>query len=116
VLKATEDSIKWKAFSTEFLLTPVMALEAYITGEDMDKVTDEKLRAYGINSIFNKSRGMVVVGGVDVGKKRHPSHMSLFMNDNDGNLIQISKNSGIIWIIQNKLCESKKQLIHLGLM
>ena len=41
-------SAEWKAFSTEFLLTPIMATEAFLSREEVDKVTDRNLKDYAV--------------------------------------------------------------------
>ena len=38
----------WKAFSTEFMLTPVMATSAFFTMDELDKVIDKNLKNYQV--------------------------------------------------------------------
>lgn len=79
---------EWRAFSTEFLLTPVMATEAFITKEEIDKVIDKTLKNHSVYMPYNKE-DKHIVAGFDVGKRRHPSHLSVFVDDNNDNLIMI---------------------------
>lgn len=38
----------WKAFSTEFLLVPVLSTEAFFTRDQLDKIIDKQLKNYGV--------------------------------------------------------------------
>ena len=38
----------WKAFSTEFLLVPVLSTEAFFTRDQLDKIIDKKLKNYSV--------------------------------------------------------------------
>lgn len=78
----------WKAFSTEFLLTPVSATEAFLTREEIDRVIDTNLKSLSIFRKFEKE-GRNVVAGLDIGKRRNPSHLSVFVSDENDHLIQI---------------------------
>jgi len=47
-LEQRKIDIGWKAFSTEFLLTPVMSTEAFVTKEQLDTIVDKDLRNFQI--------------------------------------------------------------------
>jgi hypothetical protein len=47
-LEARKEAGGWKAFSTEFLLIPVMSTEAFFTREQLDKVIDSNLANYQV--------------------------------------------------------------------
>lgn len=74
-LKRRKKQIK-KAFDSEFLLTPVISVDAYFKPEDLEKVTDSNLENYSIYRRYLSSN--VTVAGFDIGKRRHPSHLSIF--------------------------------------
>lgn len=87
-LELKKEVIGWKAFSTEFLLTPVMALEAFFNKPELDEVTDASLKSLSIYREFNKEWHHVVAG-LDIGKRRNPSHLAVFVDDDEGNLTMI---------------------------
>jgi hypothetical protein len=70
----------WKAFSTEYLLIPVLALNAFFSREDMDKIINKKLVDYKIGRSNGDEwwRNYPIIAGYDIGKKRNPSHMAVF--------------------------------------
>lgn len=79
----------WKSFSTEFLLMPVMATEAFFTREELDNnAIDSTLKNHSIYRIFNKEWHHVVAG-LDIGKRRNPSHLSIFVDNDEGVLTQL---------------------------
>jgi len=47
-LEERKKATGWKAFSTEFLLTPALATEAFISREELDKVVDGSLKNYQV--------------------------------------------------------------------
>jgi hypothetical protein len=47
-LAQKKESTGWKAFSTEFLLTPLMATEAYFTREQLDPIINKSLISYKV--------------------------------------------------------------------
>ena len=87
-LDLKKEIIGWKAFSTEFLLTPIMALEAFFNKPEIDEVTDKSLKNLSLYREFDKEWHHVVAG-LDIGKRRNPSHLSVFVDDNLGNLRMI---------------------------
>jgi len=70
----------WKAFSTEYLLIPVLATNAFFSREEMDKIINKNLVNYKIGRSDGEEwwRKFPIIGGFDIGKKRNPSHMSIF--------------------------------------
>jgi len=76
-----------KSFSSEFMLNPYLSEDSYFSIDDIKSVEDPQLatldpyRKHEIDSDFT-------VAGFDVGKKRHPSHLSVFGSKN-GELFQI---------------------------
>ncbi len=86
VLERQKQIIGWKAFSTEFLLMPVLAMEAFITREELEPLLDKSLKSHSIYRAYDK-RDRNIVGGLDVGKRKNPSHLVIFEDDEQGNLI-----------------------------
>jgi len=79
----------WKSFSTEFLLMPVMATEAFFTKQELDaNAIDSNLKNHSIYRTFNKEWHHVVAG-LDIGKRRNPSHLAIFVDNDDGVLTQL---------------------------
>ena len=87
-LDTRKKSAGWKSFSSEFLLMPVLSADAFFTKTDLDKVIDSSLKNISIYQTFNKEDHHVVAG-LDIGKRRNPSHLSVFVDDRNENLIQI---------------------------
>ena len=81
-----------KAYKKEYLCMPVRGEEAYFTIEDLNPVIDPKLKNYkpGEPLEFKEGERLITVGGMDIGKKRHPSHLALFQITKDGTMIQTS--------------------------
>jgi hypothetical protein len=88
-LERKKISAGWKAFSTEFLLTPVIALEAFFNKKDIDNVTNDTLKNYSLDRPFLHKGNNYVVAGLDIGKRRHPSHFSVFVSDENDKLTMI---------------------------
>jgi hypothetical protein len=78
----------WKSFASEFLLMPVLSAEAFFTRNDLDPCIDKALKNYSIYQGYDKEWHHVVAG-LDIGKRRHPSHLSVFVDDKNDNLLQI---------------------------
>jgi hypothetical protein len=47
-LEMQKDEIGWKAFSTEFLLVPVLSTQAFFTKDQLDMVIDKSLNNFGV--------------------------------------------------------------------
>ena len=97
-----EDMLE-RAFRKEYLLDPVRRAEGYFTEPEINAVINHGLKNRSVQSTDNP-----VYAGLDIGKKRHPSHLSVFM-DMDGKLIQI--HSGWLdnadYIDQREYCRTK---------
>jgi len=72
-----------KAFSKEMLLDPVRRAEGYFTRAQVDDIINHSLK----DRTHQQTENMVYAG-LDIGKKRHPSHLAVFM-DYNGKLIQL---------------------------
>ncbi len=91
-LERQKDIIGWKAFSTEFLLMPVLSLEAYISREELEPLLIKSPTKYSLFKAMDLStfkQHHHVVAGLDVGKRKNPSHLVIFIDDDHGNLINI---------------------------
>jgi hypothetical protein len=64
-----------KAFRKEFLCEPVRSTEAFISMEELAQITNKELRNY---DMFDNIEVVNSVAGFDIGKKAHPSHLSVF--------------------------------------
>jgi len=67
-----------KAFNKEFRCMPVRGEEGYINLSTLSRFINSRLRNYEINNPPKLKDTRLVVGGFDIGKKTHPSHLSLF--------------------------------------
>ena len=90
-LDKRKSKVGGRAYQKEYLLIPVRSTKAYFTREDIETLIDPDLKNlkpggkqkdYGLEDVE-------VYGGMDLGKKRHPSHLTLFAKregkDKDGN-------------------------------
>jgi hypothetical protein len=85
-----EQSVKPHSFASEMLLLPYLSQNAYLDDDQIKGVEDENLK--GINP-YTEHKELAdvyeyIVAAVDIGKKRHPSHVVAFGARN-GELIQI---------------------------
>ena len=81
------------AFATEFLLQPYISLIAYINNDDVEAVENSDLK--NLNPNISHREELVdadyVVAGLDIGKKRNPSHLVIFKSYQNGNkIIQVN--------------------------
>lgn len=82
-LKAEERKLGTKSYSKEYLTTPVRSTESYFTRSEIESVVNLNLQ-----NVKNINTSNSVFAGWDLGKKRHPSHISVFEIVN-GRAIQI---------------------------
>ena len=76
-----------KAFNKEYQCAPVRGEEMYFTDTEIDYIIYPRLRN---RSIYEQPHlHEYTYGGLDIGKKRHPSHLSLFGRDRHGRLVQL---------------------------
>jgi len=71
------EEIGEKAFSKEYMCSPVWTEEAYFSRKELMRAVDPKLEERKI-SAKSKEPHMMIVGGLDIGKKTHPSHFVVF--------------------------------------
>lgn len=76
-----------KAFNKEFMCRPVRSEERYISMEKLDKMICPKLKNFNINRLPRLKD--YTYGGFDVGKKTHPSHLSILGVTRKKKLIQV---------------------------
>lgn len=74
------------SFRAEYMLYPAITTEAYFMKEELDVVIDPYLKNYSLHTPV-KFDGEIF-GGFDVGKKRHPSALTLLLKQG-GQLVQI---------------------------
>jgi hypothetical protein len=91
-LQLRKNEIGDKAYNKEFMCSPVRSEEGYFSIEDIDSIINKRLTNYACKKKA-KINGYCF-GGLDIGKKRHPSHISLFSERKDNRLVQIAS----IWL------------------
>ena len=81
-----------KSFATEFMLAPFSSVTAYLNEQEISSVENEELKLFNPYDVyFDKKPGDYVVAGLDIGKKRHPSHLVIFKgNEQDNKIIQLN--------------------------
>ena len=101
------DELGVKAFNKEFLCSPERTEEAYIKDEELRLVVNPKLINYldflGIDDKkierFVDTLDGMVFGGIDLGKKRHPSHICLYLRQ-EWKLTEDGKTKTVLKYIQ----------------
>jgi len=86
-LREIEADIGERSFNKEFMCRPVRSQEGFFSDEDLDACIKARLknRRLGKDVRLNE----YAFGGLDIGKKRHPSHLSVFGKDRRGRLVQL---------------------------
>ena len=79
--EATElESDDWISFQSEYRCRPYYDSQSFLTSTDIQNLTNKSLSEEGwdINTPYPKSAGELVVAGVDLGRMRDPTHISIF--------------------------------------
>ena len=84
-LEEIRNEIHDTAFNKEYQCSPVRGEEGYFHDDEIELIIDENLKQ--VNPLTYETENPVY-GGLDIGKKRHPSHFVLFELI-EGDLIQI---------------------------
>jgi len=81
------EEIGKKAYQKEYLCVPIRSAEGFFNKDEIDAVIYERLK----NRIHFEPIKLreYTYGGLDIGKKRHPSHLSIYGKTRKGKLIQI---------------------------
>ena len=87
-LQRVREAVGPTAFEVEFLLTPASVTDQFFSLADIEPVMDSDLKRWPLGRKFDPG-GLAVYGGVDVGKRVHPSHVAIFLELEDGTLVQI---------------------------
>jgi hypothetical protein len=81
-----------KAFNKEFQCHPVRSQEGYFEDEEITEIINAHLR--GLNVFKKHNLREYCYAGLDLGKKRHPSHLSIYGKDRLNRLVQVAS----IWM------------------
>ncbi len=77
-LQARRLRIGDKAFRKEFRCHPVRGVEGFISYESLNEIIKKELINYTFSNL-QELNGQKVFAGFDIGKKTHPSHLSVFV-------------------------------------
>lgn len=75
-------------FMQEMMCEYTSILDAFFTKEEIQRVMNPELRCLSIDEQYEKEKDEIVVAGADIGRKRHPTHISVF-SVKDGRVKQI---------------------------
>jgi len=87
LMEIKNDELGAKAFNKEYMCSPERSEEAYIKDEELRAVVNKDLINY-LDWVGSKDREIekavekmdgLIFGGMDTGKKRHPSHICLYL-------------------------------------
>ncbi|MFA5406951.1 MAG: hypothetical protein WC307_06365 [Candidatus Nanoarchaeia archaeon] len=98
-----DDEIGEKAFSKEYMCSPIYSEEAFFTRKVIQELVNPDLS----NSlILSNISYLTVVAGIDIGKHAHPSHFCVFVKNLSGKFIQLFSKfmDGVEYIEQVKFC------------
>jgi hypothetical protein len=90
-----------KAYKKEYLCQPVRGTEGYISIDKLNRLINPKAINYGLAHNLNLS-GKTMFAGMDLGKKTHPSHLTVFIEE-DGRLKQIHSKFMDGWDYQDQI-------------
>lgn len=65
-------------FAQEMMCEYSSALDAYFTKEEILAIEDPTLRSLNVDDKYEKEDNEIVVAGADIGRKKHPTHISVF--------------------------------------
>ena len=68
-----------RSFASEMMLQPYTSTDSYITDEEISLCEDPDLKSLD-PQVPHAFKGDYVVAGFDVGKKRHPSHIAVYVS------------------------------------
>jgi hypothetical protein len=88
-LERTRRRVGPTAYQVEYLLVPYMAVDSLIPAEVIRSCVDPRLRPFSLDEPFEPSGILGTYGGMDVGKSRHPSHVSIGALMPTGDVVQI---------------------------
>jgi len=77
-LRQQEEAIKPKTYRREFLLQPASLAESFFQADQIEALIDPDLTFYSKENPYVYEHGEFIVGGMDVGKKQHPTHICIF--------------------------------------
>jgi len=87
LIEKRDKEIGEKAFMKEYMCSPVSSEEAFFRREEIEQIVNPELGNLKWTDKVNCES--TVYAGWDIGKKRHPSHIAVFKEQNDGTLAQI---------------------------
>lgn len=76
-------------FATEMMLAPRLSEDAYITDAELRACEDNSLVSLDVNYEHDLEESVCTTAGFDVGKKRHPSHLSIYISTEEGEVRQV---------------------------
>jgi hypothetical protein len=74
LIEIRDQEVGEKAFNKEYLCTPVWSEDAFFKREEILRIIDN-----GLKNVDGVPDNFEVIAGLDIGKVRHPSHLSIFL-------------------------------------
>ncbi len=98
-------SIGDKAFSKEYQCQPVHGAEGYFSQQELDSVIFKRLKNQSPYKEIKLRE--YTYGGLDIGKRQHPSHISLYGKDRQKRLVQLISIwlDGVDYVEQLSICK-----------
>lgn len=109
-LMKIRNSIGEKAFVKEFMCRPARQEESFIRPEVLDRICKRRLKNY--NLIRPVKFNNFCYGGMDIGKKTHPSHLCILANNRHGKLVQVHSKWMDGWDYKDQIAYCEKVIKH----
>ena len=87
-LRRIQSMIGRSAFEVEYQLTPSRVVNQFFSRLEVMNVIDPELAPWQLGDVFARN-DLAVYAGFDVGRRVHPSHVSVFLELPSGTLVQI---------------------------
>lgn len=83
-----EQELRPRSFASEMLLQPYLSTNGYLSYEEIKDCDNAELVCLDPHKLHDDIDSDFTVAGADIGKKNHPSHVSIFRSKN-GRMIQV---------------------------
>ena len=104
------------AFATEMMLAPRLSEDAYITENELLSCEDSTLESLDTDGQEHILESTCTVGGFDIGKRRHPSHLSIYRTDpTTGEAIQVCQKWLDGWSYEDQISLLNNAVINFGI-
>lgn len=113
-LQERKATIGVKAYNKEFRCHPVRGEEGYVSYEDYCRIARRHLKNYSFTRPPKFKTGRCVTAGLDIGKKTHPSHLSVLAEHNK-RLVQVHSKFMDGWAYYDQIAYCREAIKAFGI-